>query len=482
MDTVTQPINHELAKKAIDCDEEEANREEEEEDEDIGSRDPIQGTLDSYYYDDDGGEDQAEWDPEEQGLDDEAKTLVSGLLKEVSWDDIANQKWMADLLLNLRFPDSAAANVVKEGRPLHEDEPDVQRAVYDLDESFFADAIPHDFVIKLSLFVSTSNISRKQYEGLAPLLNAHLPKHLRIPISLRGLHSWRKNLPRTTVMGTRVKVETDALPGKGPNQKNPTDILYHTKSIPLTKALAANPQIQQIAYFGMMKLVDDPKEFYHTPAIGESVINTSGEFAFYPDQKDTPVMPGDVICYGEGGRRKGLVSLVCKDERSGGNGRLLAKIQIIVSFSSVVDHLCDGYGKGLSTYIQQDPVADFIQQVRFLENCDFDLGSYEAEDLVLWEDICVEEYVPIDEVVGGPRTPIFTDGFPAVFNSLEEAQAVPDPLGRPASRPRIFIALIIDTFRRVTVKRSLNRAPFRAEVEIAARGYTNIIETFVRGS
>lgn len=473
----------------------------------VESNNTFNGELDDYHWDDDGGEHRDPWEvPDDDGTVLNGLTsALNDLLQELNLDAEASlHSRMGDLLKSLVFPDEERDFVVQAETPLD----DSPSSPQDDDEphpsdDFFDLVMPTAFHIKISLFVSNSRLSRTFYEGMVPLLNQVLPPSERLPLSLRGLHSWRRYLPETTIVGTTIKVDASGRQSGGPTTENPEDTLFTTKATSLIKALAANPIMQEVMYFGMQHLVDDDKiqELHHTPAWGESVTVTSGSFAFYESTENlsVPIFPGDLKHYTnpevdmDGDlllsetKSLGLITQVCQDYRRGHSGEHVVRIQRVVRLGDVPKLLLDPrYGVGLSEYLQQQseetPLQSFEKQLARLESQSEELGigPFDAEDLVLWEDPCEELYVPVSSLESGiPMTPIFTDGIKFVFDSENEAQSVPDPIGRPANRPRVFIPLILNTFRVVTLKRSGTRDVLRAEAEIAARGYNTIISKFI---
>ncbi|RPA84560.1 hypothetical protein BJ508DRAFT_303666 [Ascobolus immersus RN42] len=457
---------------------------------------PNSGELDDYIFDDDGGEDLDDLQrPDDRGevtqreeVANALKDALEDLMGELDSDaDTQLHSLLKDMLSSVNFPITEKQDVVPGEKPLEADEEDDTESTI---EDFYKDVMPTKFHLTVSLFVSNSRISRSLYEGFVCVFNPVLPPHYQLPLSLKGLHSWRKYLPKSMIVGTTVKVDTSARQSKGPTQENPNDTLYTTKATKLVKALAANPKMQEAMYFGMQILVEDDKirEIYHNPVWGQSMTVTSGEFAFYPDPRfaKIPVAPGDVVRYRliltpeEPEIHLGMVCQVCKDYRYGRNGVKTVKILRIERFGDIPQLLKDPrYAVGLSKFFKdRDHVSEFVKQWTKLEMTP-GLGPFNADDLTLWEDECEELYVPVSDIVSGPMTPIFTDGMKFDDLSEEEKHSMKDPLGRPAWRERVLIPLIVNTFRVVTLKRSGNREPLRAEVEIAARGWENIILVFV---
>lgn len=73
------------------------------------------------------------------------------------------------------------------------------------EEFVAAEHLPNDFTIKMSLLCKIMGITRQHYTALSTVLNSVTGPGDKIPLTLRGLHSWHKFLPKSQVLVKRVR-------------------------------------------------------------------------------------------------------------------------------------------------------------------------------------------------------------------------------------------------------------------------------------
>lgn len=194
----------------------------------------------------------------------------------------------------------------------------------------------------------------------------------------------------------------------------------------------------------MQELVDQVTELYHSSAWGSSIKTASGDHAFYNDDPEgTPVLPGDVVKYTDeqdGCVKLGVVIQVCRDKRAGRVEQTLARIYELRSMAELL-HGSIGDNTRRRPAFEKFPGFEGLLDELFEGGVRVDL--FDDDTLVLLEDCSKRIFIPTSRLQG-PFTPIYTDGCMVAYDDIKDLE---DPFGRPETRQKAPIPLILNTFR-----------------------------------
>lgn len=256
---------------------------------------------------------------------------------------------------------------------------------------------------------------------------------------------------------------------------NPKDDLYFMDIVGFMVSQMKNPTLEDVTHYGMQILADTGKELFMSSMWGSSILCASGDHVLYSGGE--PIFPGDVVHYkdDQGKERMGLILQVCRDQRTGFQEQVMVRIGELRSIGELV-----GIGETLPDPLNIRKISNFVELVNELMSKYSSAGPYFDEVPVLIEDSSSRIFVPVSRITSTlPMIPIFTDG---THIYPEELDSLIDPIGRPSTRCKVAIPLILNTFRKLTLRLSGKRRPLRAELELLAYGYDKIVDIFVQKS